>query len=290
MSDAAGALGPIRGARRTKDLAYRAFLGMCVVLAVTALGAIAIYVVSRGFSALSVNFFTKEPAGPLDPQAGGIVQSFIGTGIIVGIASLIAIPLGLLTAVYLAEYGRGRTASWIRLVCDVLLSTPSIIAGVFIWSVVVVTLGRFSAFAGGLALVVLMWPIVARAAEEVLRLVPQELREGSLALGLPRWKTILRVVVPTAGAGILTAIMLAVARALGETAPILLTSLGNDYINTDPMKPTDAVPLRVFVDARTPVAALHQIAWGGAFVLLLAVLLLSIGARVLHARQQKRLA
>lgn len=290
MSGAVLDLGPPRGARRIKDIGYTVFLGVCVVLAVSALGAIAIYVVAKGFGALSVNFFTKEPAGTLHPEQGGIVQSFIGTGIIVGIASLIAVPLGLLTAVYLAEYGRGRTASWIRLVCDVLLATPSIIAGVFIWSVVVVTLGRFSALAGALSLVVLMWPIVARAAEEILRLVPQELREGSFALGLPRWKTIVRIVIPTAGAGILTAVMLAVARALGETAPILLTALGNDYINTDPTKPTDAVPLRVFIDARTAVVGLHTIAWGGAFVLLLAVLLLSIGARVLHARQQKRLA
>ncbi len=218
------------------------------------------------------------------------MQSFIGTGMIVGIAALIAIPLGLLTAVYLAEYGKGRTASAIRLVSQVLLSTPSIVAGAFIWTVVVVAFGNFSALAGGLALVVLMWPIVARATEEVLRLVPQELREGSLALGLPRWKTILRVVVPAAGAGILTAVMLAVARALGETAPILLTALGNDYVNTDPLKPTDAVPLRIYADARTPIEALHTVAWGGALVLLLAVLLLSIGARVLSVRQQKRLA
>src|SRR5262249_26246199 len=145
MSDVALGLGPPSGARRLKDIAYTVFLGACVVLAISALGAIAVYVVAKGVSALSVNFFTKEPAGTLHPEQGGLVQSFIGTGIIVGIASLIAVPLGLLTAVYLAEYGHGRMASWIRLVCDVLLATPSIIAGVFIWSVVVVTLGRFSA-------------------------------------------------------------------------------------------------------------------------------------------------
>ncbi|HTG47759.1 MAG TPA: phosphate ABC transporter permease PstA [Actinomycetota bacterium] len=287
---AAGILQPVRGSRRIKDLAYRGALWCCVAIAMATLGVIAFYVVKRGISALSVNFFTKEPASQLHPEQGGIVQSFIGTGIIVGIASLIAIPLGLLTAVYLAEYGKGRLASAIRLTAQVLLSVPSIVAGAFIWTVVVVAFGNFSAFAGGLALVVLMWPIVARATEEVLLLVPQDLREGSLALGLPRWKTIMRVVVPAAGAGILTAVMLAVARALGETAPILLTALGNDFINTDPLKPTDAVPLRIFSDARTPVPGLHQIAWGGALVLLLAVLLLSIGARVLSVRQQKRLA
>jgi len=286
----ASTLEPVRGARRAKDIAYRVSLWLCVAIAMATLGVIALYVLARGINALSVNFFTKEPASQLHPEQGGIVQSFIGTGMIVGIAALIAIPLGLLTAVYLAEYGKGRTASAIRLVSQVLLSTPSIVAGAFIWTVVVVAFGNFSAFAGGLALVVLMWPIVARATEEVLRLVPQELREGSLALGLPRWKTILRVVVPAAGAGILTAVMLAVARALGETAPILLTALGNDYINTDPLKPTDAVPLRIYADARTPIEALHTIAWGGALVLLLAVLLLSIGARVLSVRQQKRLA
>ena len=290
MTDVAAILEPVRGVRRAKDLAFRSFLWVCVGLALTALGVITVYVVAKGFSALSVNFFTKEPTAPSHPQDGGILQSFIGTGIIVGIAALIAIPLGLLTAVYLAEYGKGRLASAIRLVSEVLLSTPSIVAGAFIWALVVVAFGNFSALAGALALVVLMWPIVARATEEVLRLVPQELREGSYALGVPRWKTIMRIVLPTAGAGILTAVMLAVARALGETAPLLLTSLGNDHVNTNPMRPMDAVPLRVYADARTPVEALHNIAWGGAIVLLATVLLLSIGARVLSARQQKRLA
>ena len=176
-----------------------------------------------------------------------------------------------------------------RLIAEVLLSTPSIVAGVFIWSLVVVAMGTFSALAAALALTVLMWPVIARAAEEILRLVPQELREGALALGVPRWRVILRVVVPTAGAGILTAIMLAVARGLGETAPILLTALGNDFINTNPLQPTDAVPLRVFADARTPVAALHELAWGGALMLLVAVLGLSIAARAVSSRQQKRM-
>jgi phosphate transport system permease protein len=133
-----------------------------------------------------------------------------------------------------------------------------------------------------------MWPIIARAAEEVLRLVPQEVKEGALALGIPRWKVILRIVVPTAGAGLLTAIMLAVARGLGETAPILLTALGNDFINLNPMQPTDAVPLRVYNYARTPVVTQHELAWGGAIMLLVGVLLLSITARALSNRQRRR--
>jgi len=292
MSATSGAvsLGPVRGIRHVKDVGFTVFLWACAVLALVPLTWIAFYVVSKGIGALSWNFFTKEPAGPLNPQEGGIVQSFIGTGLIVGIATLIAVPLGIFAGIYLAEYGKGRTASAIRLVAYVLLSTPSIVAGAFIWALVVVALGNFSALAGGLSLVVLMWPIVAIASEAVLRLVPQELREGALALGLPRWKTILRVVMPTAGAGLLTAVMLAVARALGETAPILLTALGNDFINTDFRAPTDAVPLRVYDYARTPVEALHSIAWGGALVLLAAVLFLAISARVLSNRQQKRMA
>jgi phosphate transport system permease protein len=283
-------LGTVGGIRRVKDRAFTAFLWASALLALAPLVLITVYVVGKGIGALSVNFFTKEPAGPLNPQDGGIVQSFIGSGIMVGIATLISVPLGILAAVYLAEYGRGRLASTIRLVAEVLLSTPSIVAGAFIWSLVVVTLGSFSGLAGALSLVVLMWPIVARAAEEVLKLVPQELREGALALGLPRWKVTARVVVPTAGAGIMTAVMLAVARALGETAPILLTALGNDYVNVHPTDEMDAVPLRVYDYARTPVEALHTIAWGGALVLLFVVLCLSVGARILSARQQKRLA
>lgn len=279
----------VSGTRRWKDRAFTSFLWVCALVALIPLASIAGYVVVRGYQALSVSFFTKEPAGPLDPYAGGIVQAFIGTALIVGLAALMSVPLGVLTAIYLAEYGHGRFASAVRLIAEVLLSTPSIIAGAVIWSVVVVTMGSFSALAGALSLTVLMWPVIARATEEIFRLVPQDLREVALALGLPRWKVILRVVVPTAGAGMLTAVMLAVARGLGETAPILLTALGSDFINVNPLRPTDAVPLRVFNYARTPVEALHVYAWGGALVLLVVVLALSVGARVLSSRQQGRM-
>lgn len=275
--------------RRAKTRAFSIFIVACAVAAMIPLVLIIAFVVVRGWSALSVAFFTKVPSGPLDPSSGGIVQAFIGTALMVGMASLLAIPLGVLTAIYLSEFGRGRLASTVRYVAEVLLSTPSIIAGAFIWATVVVAMGTFSALAGSLALAFLMWPIIARATEEILRLVPDDLREAALALGLPRWKVIVRVVMPTAGAGILTAIMLAVARGLGETAPILLTALGNDFVNTNPLKPTDAVPLRVYAYARTPVEALHAIAWGGAITLLFAILALSFAARYLSYRQRKRM-
>jgi phosphate transport system permease protein len=273
--------------RRRKDRIFTGVVWVCGALAMLPLLFIATYVVAKGWSAISVAFFTKEPAIPGQP-GGGIVQSFIGTGLIVGLAILFAVPVGILAAVYLSEYGHGRLAGAIRFVAEILLSVPSIVAGAFIWALVVVTLGSFSALAGALALTVLMWPIIARATEEVLRLVPQELREGALALGVPRWKVILRIVVPTAGAGIFTAIMLAVARGMGETAPILLTALGNDYINVHPLSPTDAVPLRVYNYAGSPVVQLHALAWGGALMLLVGVLALSITARTLSIRQQRR--
>ncbi len=273
--------------RKAKDRAFTIFLWACGVLAMLPLLFITGYVLAKGLSALNVDFFTKEPAAPGQP-GGGIVQSFIGTGLIVGMAVLFSVPLGLLAGVYLSEYGNGKLASVVRFVAEILLSTPSIVAGAFIWAVVVVALGSFSAFAGAIALTVIMWPIIGRATEEILRLVSEDLREGALALGLPRWKVILRVVIPTAGAGVFTAIMLAVARGLGETAPILLTALGNDFINIHPSQPTDALPLRIYEYARTPVASQHAIGWGGALMLLLGVLLLSITARVLSNRQQRR--
>jgi phosphate transport system permease protein len=286
---AAANVGPraVGRSRRVKDRVFTMLLWTSGALAMLPLVFIAGYVVVRGVQALNIPFFTKTPEPPGVPGQG-IVQSFIGSGIIIGLAMLFSIPLGVLSAVYLAEYGRGRLADGIRFVADILLSTPSIIAGAFIWALIVLTLGSFSALAAGVALTVLMWPLITRATEEILRLVPNDLREGGLALGLPKWRVILRVVVPTAGAGIFTAIMLAMARGLGETAPILLTALGNDFINVNVTQPTDAVPLRIYNYARSPYADYHTIGWGGALVLLVIVLGLSITARVLSTRQQRR--
>jgi phosphate transport system permease protein len=275
-------------ARRTKDRVFTGAMWVCGFLAMLPLLFIAGYVLVKGIPAINTAFFTKTPSFAGDANQG-ISEAFVGTGMIVGLSVLFSVPLGLLAGIYLSEYGRGRTAGAIRFVAEVLLSTPSIVAGAFIWGLVVVRMHTFSAFAAGLALTVLMWPIIARATEEVLRLVPEEYREGALALGLPRWRVVLRIVVPTAGAGIFTAIMLAVARGLGETAPVLLTAFGNDFMNTNPFRPTDAVSLRVFNYAQLPDAQFHTIAWGGAIMLLVAVLVLSITARILSVRQQRRL-
>ena len=276
---------PARKAARTTFLGL---LWLAGVVAVVPLALIVGYVLVKGLPALHLSFFTQTAPPPGVP-GGGMSQAIWGTVLIVGMATAISVPLGVLTAVYLSEFGRGRLAAVVRFVAEILLSTPSIVAGAFIWALVVVAMHSFSALAGAIALTVLMWPIITRATEETLRLVPDELREGALALGVPRWKMVLRIVIPTAGSGILTAVMLAVARGFGETAPILLTSLGNDFLNTNPAQPTDAVPLRIYNYAQSAFPQWQTLAWGGAITLLAAVLVLSIGARFLSDRQQRRL-
>jgi phosphate transport system permease protein len=286
MSAAAAPSVPVRTVSRRRKVTDRAFtvaLYVCAVLALLPLAFIVGFIVVRGVKALNWDFFTQTPTVPGLP-GGGISQAFVGTAIIISIAVLISVPLGILAAVYLAEYGRGKLAAVVRFTAEILLSTPSIV----IWSLVVLTLGSVSGFAASLALSVLMWPIITRATEEVLRLVGEELREGALALGLPRWKVILRIVIPTASAGIFTAVMLAVARGLGETAPVLLTALGNDFFSTNPFQPMDALPLRVYNYAQSAVITQPPMAFAGAICLLVIVLALSISARVISSRQQRR--
>jgi phosphate transport system permease protein len=274
--------------RKAVNSAFTGLLWLAGAIAVVPLFLIVAYVLLKGAPVMNAAFFTQTAPPPGVP-GGGLAQAFLGTGLIVGIGTAVSVPLGVLTAVYLSEYGRGRLASIIRFVAEILLSTPSIVAGAFIWAVVVLAMHSFSAIAGSIALTVLMWPIITRATEETLRLVPNDLREAALALGVPRWKMVLRIVIPTAGSGIMTAVMLAVARGFGETAPILLTSLGNDFINTNPLQPTDAVPLRIYNYAQSAFTQWQALAWGGAITLLAAVLVLSIGARILSDRQQRRL-
>ena len=266
--------------------AFTILLWSAGILALLPLGFIVGYVVLKGVGILSIHFFTKTPAIVGQP-GGGIAQAFLGSALIVGMATLFSIPLGLLAAVYLAEYGTGRFATVVRFLSEVLLSTPSIVAGVLVWTVVVVRLHAFSAFAGALAITVLMWPIIARASEDVIRLVPIELREAATALGTPKWKVVLRVVLPAAASGLTNTVLLAVARGLGETAPVLLTSLGSEFINWSPGKPTDTLSLRIYHYALSPVKSWHDIAWGAALSLLAIVLVLSIGARYLVARSKK---
>jgi len=274
--------------RKLKSRLFDAFMWFAGAVALVPLVLIVGYVLTKGVPALNMDFFTQS-APTIGLPGGGISQAIVGSGMIVGVAILISVPLGILTAIYLSEYGRGKLASVTRFVAEILLSTPSIVAGAFIWAVLVTAMHTFSAVAGSIALSVLMWPIITRGAEETLRLVPDDLREAALALGVPRWRVVFSIVLPTAGPGLFTVVMLSIARGLGETAPVLLTALGNDFMNVDPTQPTDAVPLRIYNYAQSAVVQWHDLAWGGAIVLLAVVLTLSIGARILSDRQQRRL-
>jgi phosphate transport system permease protein len=273
--------------RRLADTLARVFVGLCFVLAVIPLVLVLYFVISKGAGHLSSTFLTHSMAriAPNQP-GGGAYHAIIGTLEQVGIACLISVPLGLLVAIYISEYGRGALRTAIRFFVDVMTGIPSIVAGLFIYAFWVLGMHRgFSGFAGAMALAVIMLPIVVRSSEEMLLLVPGELREAAFALGVPRWKTILRVVLPTASAGITTGVMLAVARVTGETAPLILTVFDNNFINRDPFHhPQSALSLFVYNQSRSAYDAAIDRAWAGAFTLICIVVVLYVGARFVTRR------
>jgi phosphate transport system permease protein len=242
------------------------------------LGYLIVYVARQGIRYLNLDFFTQPPAA-VGESGGGVLPSILGSLLMVGVAAAIGVPLGLFTGIYLSEFGRGRVAGAVRFMVDLLTGIPTIIFGLFIWTLLVASAHHFSGLAGGLALSIIMVPTVTRATEEVLRLVPREIREGSVALGATESRTILRVVVPAAKSGIITGILLAVARVSGETAPLLMTALGTNFSRISLDRPMDALPLRVFKYALIPFAAQENQAWAGAFVLIMIVLVTSFAVR-----------
>ena len=266
---------------RRRAIVDRAFRGLAFVAAVAAiipLFAVIGFVVINGISAVSVDLLTKPPRAL--GVGGGAVAAIFGSLQLVALATLLAVPIGVLAAVYTSEFASRRSAAIVRVAADVMVGIPSILMGIFVFTFLVLPFRHFNAFAGGVALAFLMVPVVMRTTEEIIRLVPTSLREASLALGVPTWRTVLSVVLRTGLGGILTGIMLAVARAAGETAPLLFTALGSRLINVGGLdKPMDALPLFVFVNARQPVVALNQQAWGAAFLLLLFVLTINILVR-----------
>ncbi|HPF61240.1 MAG: phosphate ABC transporter permease PstA [Gemmatimonadetes bacterium] len=250
-----------------------------VVVAVLPLLLILGSLVLRGASSLSLSFFTSTPA-PVGDPGGGVLHAIVGTLTIVGLAALVGIPVGIAAGFYCTEYRGTRLATVTRFVADVLNGTPSIVVGVFAWTWVVATQKHFSALAGSVALAVLMIPMVMRTTEELLNLVPTSLREAALALGYPRWRTSLVVVLRTALPGIVTGSLLAVARIAGETAPLLFTALGSEYLTFDVTRPMAALPLVVYKYATGPYPEWHRLAWTASLVLILVVLVLSIAARL----------
>jgi phosphate transport system permease protein len=262
-------------------------LGFCYVglaAALVVLVAVLGYVVIQGASSLNLEFFTQTPK-PVGETGGGFANAIVGTLIIVGIAMAIGLPLGIGSGIYLAEYGGGRLATAVRFTADVLTGIPSITIGLFAYTLVVVPFQTFSAIAGGFALGIIMLPILTRTTEEMVRLVPASLREGAIALGIPRWRVVLSVVLPTALTGIATGVVLAIARVAGETAPLLFTAFGNTFWSWSIRQPIAALPLQIFSYAIAPYDDWHRQAWAGALVLVLLVLILSLSARILVSRR-----
>ncbi len=264
--------------RRASNIAIIALALLATTFAVAVLLFLLLYVLRAGLPYINIDLFTKIPT-PNGEPGGGLANSIQGSLILVGLASLFGIPLGLFTGIYLSEFGRGSIAMGVRFLVDVLTGIPTIIFGLFAWIFIVVPQQGFSGLAGGVALGIIMIPIVARTSEEVLRLVPKELREASLALGATESRTILRVVVPAASSGIVTGIVLSMARVAGETAPLLMTALGSPFFNSDVTQPMDALPLRIFNFAESPYQAQINQAYAGALVLIVLILLTSFAIR-----------
>jgi phosphate transport system permease protein len=237
------------------------------------------YTASAGISALNIDFFTQLPK-PVGEAGGGIANAIVGSIEIVGLGALFGIPIGLLAGIYVAEYSNSYLANLVKFVTDVLSGVPSIIIGIFAYGVIVLHTKSFSALAGGFALGILMIPTVTRITEEMLKLVPLSLREASLALGISRWKTTLKIVLRTASGGIITGVLLAIARAAGETAPLLFTSFGNSFWSESINSPTASLPVQIFNYAISPYEEWHQKAWAGAFVLIALVFVVSLIVRI----------
>ncbi len=271
---------------KSRKLSAAFFYGLIIiatVLSVSILFIIISHIFVNGFTALNWDFFTQIPK-PYGEEGGGIAPAIVGTLIMLLVAALIAIPIGVATAIFIVEYGATKLAAAVRFAVELLAELPSIVVGIFIWALVVRNLTGYSGLAGSLALAVIMIPIIARSVEEILKLVPDSLREAALALGTPRWKVVLFIVIPTVLPGLLTSIMLSVARAAGETAPLLLTSLGNSFFNFDLRRPMAAMPLQIYSYAISPYDDWHTKAWGATLLLIALVGIMSGGVKYFTRR------
>jgi len=268
---------------RTRSLVDRAVTVLCVAataLAIVPLFSVLYYVAARGLGGVNLAFFTELPA-PVGEVGGGAANAIIGSLELVGLACLIGIPPGILAGVYLAEYGNSKLGQLVRFSADVMAGVPSITVGLFVYSLVVLSTGHFSAYAGGLALAIIMLPTVTRTTEELLRLVPEALREAALGLGVAKWRTTVSILLRTALPGVATGVMLAIARVFGETAPLLFTSFSNRYWAESLNEPTASLPVQIFTYAVSPYEDWHRQAWAAALLLVVFILVLNVSARLL---------
>jgi phosphate transport system permease protein len=272
--------------RRLLSNVVVALCGGAVLLALVPLALILFYVVSQGISSLSLAFFTEMPK-PVGEAGGGMSNAIAGSLMVTGLGALFAIPVGILSGIYASEYAGTRFASLVRFAADTLNGVPSIVIGVFVYGIAVLPFRQFSALAGGVALGIMMIPLIMRTTEELLLLVPPSLREGALALGATRSRAVFTVIVPAALPGIITGILLALSRIAGETAPLLFTSFNNAFFSTDPTQPIATLTVQIYTYAISPYADWHRQAWAGALVLVSMVLLFSLLARFATARMER---
>jgi phosphate transport system permease protein len=272
--------------RRWKSTIVVWLCGLSVLVALVPLAFILFFVVSQGVQALNWDFFAKLPA-PVGEPGGGFANAIVGTLMLVGIGAAFAVPIGVISGVYIAEFPATRLATMARFAADTLNGVPSIVVGVFVYGIAVMPFQRFSAFAGGIALGVMMIPIVTRTTEELLKLVPAALREGALALGATRGWATMTVVLPAAAPGIITGIVLALARIAGETAPLLFTAFNNRFMSVSPSQPIASLTVQVYTYAISPYEDWHRQAWAGALVLVALVLFCSLLARLATRRLER---
>jgi len=275
--------------RKVSSAVMLGLTGVAALIAIIPLAWILTYVAREGGRFLSLEFFTQLPT-PVGVPGGGIANAIAGSAEVVGLACLMAIPVSIVAAFYTAEHPHTALGIAVRFGSDVLAGVPSIVMGIFAYTVIVLTQRHFSAFSGSFALAIIMIPIVTRTTEEMLRLVPADLREGAVALGAPHWKATLQVIFPAAISGVITGVMLAIARAAGEAAPMIFTAFGNPYFNFDPSQPTATLPQTIFVYAIAPYKDWHDKAWTTALVLIALVLGLNIAARLVLAWRRRAVA
>lgn len=273
--------------RRVTSLVMTGLCGLAVVLALVPVAMILVFVVSKGASSLNLAFFTELPK-PVGETGGGMANAIVGTLMLCGLAALVAVPTGVLSGLYVAEYRGSRFAALVRFSADALNGVPSIVIGIFVYAIAVLPFRQFSGLAGGLALGIMMIPLIMRTTEELLHLVPVSLKEGALALGASRARTVFTVILPAALPGILTGIILAFARVAGETAPLLFTAFNNRFWSTDVTQPVASMTVQIYTYAISPYEDWHRQAWAGALVLVAIVLLCSLAAR-LATRRLKRM-
>ena len=264
--------------RRVKNAVMLGLLSAAAVAATLPLVLIMFHLLKSGFGSVSLDFFTKLPAPP-GATGGGMANAIVGTLVLIGIACLMGLPIGIGAGLYLSEYRGGKLSIAVRFLSDVLNGLPSIVIGIFAWQLLVAPVNHFSAIAGGIALGAMMIPLVTRTTEEMIRTVPNALREAALALGYSRWRTSLTIILRTAAPGIATGALVAIARIGGETAPLLFTAFGNRFWSLSATEPIAALPLQIFEYAKSPYADWHRQAWAGALVLLALVLIMSVVAR-----------